>query len=39
MWDVFAFEKRYVAIGAVDVLFYMPDPKQWDGLAHPFFNE
>ena len=33
MRNVFAFEKGNVSISAMDVLFYMPDPKQWDKSA------
>ena len=33
MRNVFAFEKRILAVGTVDILFYVSNPKQWDKLA------
>lgn len=33
MCDVFAFEEGDVAVGAVDVLFYIADPEKWVELA------
>ena len=29
MWNILSLEERDVTVGAVNILLYMPDPKQW----------
>ena len=30
MGDIFAFKERDMAVGAVDVFFYVADPEEWE---------